>query len=105
MVKIVVVEDNKITIPGVSEEELANYRIMIIEHNRTLNGQMSNENKAGYRRDTILKSFMMFKTWIPKLISARALDIHKNIELDEWEYGRMRVFLKTWSDKLVGKVF
>lgn len=97
LVNIAKIENDQLIIPGVSEEELAKYRVKVIEYNRQLNGQMSNENKAGYRRDTILRSFMMFKTWIPKLISARALDIHKNIELDEWEYGRMRVFLKTWS--------
>jgi hypothetical protein len=40
---------------------------------------------------------MMFKNWIPKQVSQRTLDIQKNNELDEWEYGRMRVFFKTWS--------
>jgi hypothetical protein len=38
----------------------------------------------------------MFKTWIPKLISVRALDLKKNVELDEWQYGRTRAFIKTW---------
>jgi hypothetical protein len=58
---------------------------------------MSRENKADYRRDTILKSFMMFRNWIPKQVSERTMDIQKNEELDEWEYGRVRLFFKTWS--------
>ena len=95
--KIAKIENDQLVIPGVSEEELAKYRVKVIEYNRQLNGQMSNENKAGYRRDTILRSFMMFKTWIPKLLQARALDIHKNLELEEWQYGRTRVFFKTWA--------
>lgn len=58
---------------------------------------MNEDNKAGYRRDTIISSFMMFKTWIPKLVSERGMDITKNVELDEWEYGRVRLFFKTWN--------
>jgi hypothetical protein len=57
---------------------------------------MNENNKAGYRRDSIFSSFMMFKNWIPKQVSVRAADIKKNTELDEWEYGRARAFFKTW---------
>ena len=95
--KIAKIENDRLIIPGVSIEELAAYRTKVIEFGRTLNGQMSLDNRADYRRDTILKSFMMFKNWIPKQVSQRTLDIQKNNELDEWEYGRMRVFFKTWS--------
>lgn len=95
--KIATIEDDKLVIPGVSQEELAKYRAAVIEYSRKLNGQMSRENKADYRRDTILKSFMMFRNWIPKMVSERTMDIQKNQELDEWEYGRARVFFKTWQ--------
>lgn len=95
--KIAKIEDNKLVIPGVDQEEIAKYRTSVIEYSRKLNGQMSRENKADYRRDTILKSFMMFRNWIPKMISERTMDIQKNQELDEWEYGRVRVFFKTWQ--------
>jgi len=105
LIKIAKIENDEVVIPNVSEEELAKYRVKVIEYNRQLNGQMSNENKAGYRRDTILRSFMMFKTWIPKLVASRALDIHKNIELDEWEYGRTRVFVKTWAQLGARNIF
>ena len=95
--KIATIENDKLIIPDVSQEELAKYRAQVIEYSRKLNGQMSLDNKAGYRRDTILKSFMMFRNWIPKQLSERTLDIQKNETLDEWEYGRARVFFKTWS--------
>ena len=95
--KIAKIENDRVVIPGVSIEELAKYRTSIIEYVRTLNGQMSADNKAGYRRDTVFRSFMMFKNWIPKLVSQRTSDIRKNAELDQWEYGRGRLFLKTWS--------
>lgn len=93
--KVAKIENDELVIPGVSDQELAKYRVKIIEYGRNINGQMNLDNKAAYRRDTILKSFMMFKNWIPKQVSVRTLDIQKNMELDEWEYGRSRVFVKT----------
>jgi hypothetical protein len=94
---LAVIENDRIVLPGVSDEELADLRTQIVEFGRNLNGQMSETNKADYRRDAMFKSFMMFKNWMPKQISLRALDIHKNAELGSWEYGRTRVMLKTLS--------
>lgn len=91
------IEDDKIVIPGITDEDLAAYRTTIIEFGRNLNGQMSQDNKAGYTRDSIFKSFMMFRTWMPKQISLRAMDIHVNPEIGAWEYGRTRLFVKTIS--------
>jgi hypothetical protein len=95
--KIAKIENDRVVIPGVSLEELAKYRTTVGEFSRNLNGQMSDADKANYRRDTMLKSFMMFKNWIPKQVSIRTLDIQKNVALNEWEYGRARLFLKTWA--------
>jgi hypothetical protein len=95
--KIAKIENDEIVIPGVSDLELAKFRTSIIEYGRKINGQMNQDNKAGYRRDTIFTSFMMFKNWIPKLVSEHTLGIDKNTELDKWEYGRTRAFVKTWQ--------
>lgn len=95
--KIAKIENEEIVIPGVSDTELAKFRTSIIEYGRKLNGQMNEDNKAGYRRDAIFTSFMMFKNWIPKLVSEHASGINKNVELNQWEYGRTRAFFKTLS--------
>lgn len=89
-------KDGYVFIPGVSDEELARYRTTVVEYGRNITGQMSTTNKADYRRDAIFKSFSMFKNWIVKQVSVRALDIKKNTILDEWQYGRARAFTKTW---------
>lgn len=94
--KIADEKDGRVVIPGVSDEELAKYRTTVVEFGRNLTGQMSETNKADYRRDAIFKSFMMFKNWIIRQVSVRGLDIKKNVMLDEWEYGRARAFAKTW---------
>lgn len=93
--KIAKIGENGLEIPGVSDEELARFKTKIVEYGRNLTGQMNENNKPDYRRDTIFKSFMMFKNWIPKQVGLRTLDIHKNLELDQWEYGRTRAFAKT----------
>jgi hypothetical protein len=67
----------------------------VVEYGRNVTSQMSTNNKADYRRDTIFKSFMMFKNWIVKQVSLRTLGVRKNVELDEWEYGRARAFFST----------
>lgn len=95
ILKNVRVTEDSITVEGVTDEELARYRTKIIEYGRNLSGLMNEDNKAGYRRDTIFSSFMMFKGWIPKQLSVRGQDIKRSNELDNWEYGRMRVFAKT----------
>ena len=95
--KVATIENDELIIPGVSDIELAKFRTMIIEYGRKLNGQMNEDNKAGYRRDTIFSSFMMFKNWMPKLVAEHTLGIDKNTELDKWEYGRTRAFVKTWQ--------
>ena len=89
------IEDGEMVIPGVSDLNVAKFSLTVSEYARTLNGQMSLTNKADYRRDTMFSSFMMFKNWIPKLVTARGMDIKKNVELDTWEYGRTRAFFKT----------
>lgn len=103
--KVAKIEDGQVVIPGVSDEELAKYRTKVIEYGRNLSGQMSTDNKAGYRRDALFRSFMMFKTWIPKQIFVRGQDIQKSEDQEEWEYGRTRLFFKTWAQLGLFNVF
>lgn len=88
-----------LTIPGfdIKNSNLAEYRARVVEYGRNITSQLSRENKADYRRNIIANSFMMFKNWIVKQVQLRALDIHKNATLDDWEYGRARLFFKVWK--------
>lgn len=83
-----------VTIPGVSQEEIAKYRITVRDTFRDMSGQMSQEDKAGYTRDTMASTFMLFKGWIPKQIAIRGKDIKFNVKQNRWEYGRTRLFGK-----------
>jgi len=103
--KIVKIEDDQIVIPGISDEELAKFRTTIVEWGRKLNGQMSQENKAGYRRDILLKSFAMFRNWIVKQVEVRAHEITYDTTLHEWRYGRARAFMKAYIQAANWNVF
>lgn len=74
----------------VSEDALSTLRMQIIDISRNMTGQMSYDDKMGFNRDILAKSAMMFKGWIPKLVSVRAKDITKNVLTDDWEIGRYR---------------
>lgn len=95
LIDAVVVTDEGIEIPGVSIEELAKFRVKIMDHARRLNGQMDENDKAAYRRSIIMNSFMMFKHWIPKLLLGRFHGIKQNKQSELWEYGRGRIMAKT----------
>lgn len=94
LTSLVKISGDNITIEGVTPEEIADYSVKVSEFSRNLNGAMNEDNKAGYRRDTIFSSFMMFKNWIPKLVTSRFGDVKYNYEIEEWEYGRSRAFAK-----------
>jgi hypothetical protein len=93
--KLSKIVNDELVIEGVSTEELAKFRMSVIDNSRNITGQMSSEDKMGFRRDTLFNSFMMFKGWIPKQLSVRYKDITKNTVTDEWEYGRFRAFFST----------
>ncbi len=97
--------NDKLEIEGVSQQEMARFRTIMVEYGRKLNGQMNVDNKAGYRRDAILSSFMMFKTWMPKLLGERITGLDRNAQLDQWEYGRVRLFFKTWQQLGLTNIF
>lgn len=94
--KIIVVDEEGARIPGVTDEEIAKYSVKITAYTRNITGQMSTEDKAEYRRDTLLRGFSMFKNWIVRQASVRFLDVKENTQLDQWEYGRVRAFMKAW---------
>jgi len=95
LLSLVKVTNEDMSFDGVSIEELSEFRVKIMDHNRKLNGQMDDNDKASYKRSIIMNSFMMFKHWIPKLLFGRFHDIKKNKQAENWEYGRGRIMAKT----------
>lgn len=98
LIKVISVDENGVKFPpgtNITKQELARYSVKVLDYGRNLNGQMDSNNKAAYRRNILARSFMMFKSWIPKMISQRYIDIHYNAEQENWEYGRSLVYIRT----------
>lgn len=98
LLKTCSIENGKLVIPGVSDRELAKYATLVTEYGRGITAAMNPDDKAAYKRDTMLNSFFMFKHWIPPMISQRVGEIRKDASTGEWEYGRTRAFIKTWTE-------
>lgn len=95
LTKIVKVSESGVEIPGVNNKAMAEFRLKIQDYTRSLNGQMSSDNKANYRRNIMMRSFMMFKTWIPKLLSTRITGLKYDLNQEDWEYGRANLWFGT----------
>ena len=93
--KFVEITEHGATLPGISDKVLAEFRVKVQDFSRKLNGQMNENDKAGFKRNIMGRSFMMFRTWIPKLLSERIIDINYNDKQDNWEYGRARLYVTT----------
>jgi len=94
IVNTVVVGENGAHIPGVTDKAMAEYRVKVQDFSRKLNGQMSSDDKAAYRRNTLFTSFMMFRTWIPKLFSERIKSLSYDHSQENWEYGRYTIWFQ-----------
>lgn len=92
-------KDGNFVIPGIDIEKsnYGEYRTKIQEFARKITAQISRENEAQYRKSIIFRSFMMFKNWIVGQVATRASDIYKDDLLDQWSYGRARVYFKVVS--------
>lgn len=90
-------KDGFLEIPGIDRqsETVAEYRNIILQTSKQITGQMSEESKRLYTRDIIKRSFMMFKNWVPQLLENRFSELKYNKSLDTWEYGRIRLLVKT----------
>lgn len=94
IINLAKIENDKLVLPEILDVSFVDYRTSMMEYARNLNGQINYDNKAGYRRDTMFKSFLMFKSWIPKQVYVRTTDLDKDIMTGNWKYGRSRLMAK-----------
>lgn len=76
---------------GVSNEELAKFRVAIYKMANKIKGSVPDEMKASFSRTLTGKVLMHFRGWMPGLISTRFKDTSYDPDLDELDAGRFRV--------------
>lgn len=77
---------------GVSNEELAKFRVIIYKKANKIKGSVPEHMKAGFSRTLTGQVMMQFRGWMPGLISARFKDTSYDPDLDELDAGKFRVF-------------
>jgi hypothetical protein len=89
-------KDGILEIEGVdrNSETYHQYRRKIQNEISNIVGQISENEKRDMERNVLLKSMMMFKSWIPSLMEKRVGQIKKNASTDQYEIGRARVFFR-----------
>lgn len=85
-------ENNSWKFEGVSQEELAKFRVAIFKKANKIKGSTPEYMKASYSRTLTGQVLMHFRSWMPGLISTRFKDVSYDPEMEELDAGRFRVF-------------
>lgn len=107
-------EDGKLVIPGLdmtNHREIQRLTNLTRRISRNATGGLADSDRNRASMDIWLKSMMVFKNWIPKLISTRFAKFEKvaddfNVQIDEngiaegekYDIGRIRLFVHVLSD-------
>jgi len=90
--------EDGIKIEGLTDEIYTEVRKRVRSALVTINGMMSTEDKNAVGTNMYLSSAMMFKNWLPGLISARFKNFSTN-EFGDYDVGRMKVAFGEFTGK------
>lgn len=74
-----------------SEESIHAYRSLVQMVGKTLAGNITSNDPIPMKFHVLTNSMMMFKNWIPRLVSQRTQGLRHNIGTDSYEWGKMRM--------------
>lgn len=88
------IKNDKFNIKGLegNKEEYIKFRSKVRSVATKIKGSISEDNKNLIGTNTLGAAIMQFKNWIPGLASARFSKLKYDIETDEVDIGRFRVF-------------
>lgn len=86
----------KAEIEGVERfsQAVVDFRDMMQNVIRRAQGHLVGTDLNGLRLSVIGRSMMMFKNWIPRALYQRFTDFHYDVGIDNYEWGRIRMFAK-----------
>jgi hypothetical protein len=74
----------------IPDDQFIEFRTRFTEFSKAILGNTSAEDLALYKRSMVLTSFMMFKSWIPRMLNERLLPLRYAPGTNSYEYGRTR---------------
>jgi hypothetical protein len=90
------VENGKFVIPGLDRKSDAaiNFKAAVQKTLKSMIGNASRDDMNLIRMGLQGQVLMQFRSWMPQLMMERFGDMTKDVDLDTWEYGKARLFLK-----------
>ena len=95
------IENDKLVIEGVDRKSqtFIDFRNKIKKVNKKIIGNSSQEDINQARIGMLGQMLMQFRSWMPELISERFGDLNYDTDLEQYQYGKARVFFKHFFDK------
>ena len=96
-------KNGKFTLKGIDlstkegQSELLSYQNKIIHYTKSAIGNIDEFDKSIARMNWYMKFLTQFKNWMPRVFGSRVQDIEYLYELDDYHYGRTRIFLNAFK--------
>lgn len=87
------IEGDELVIPGIERnaDSVVNLRQSILQFTKDALGNVSRDDLSLYKRSVTIRSFFLFKNWIPRLLDVRMQSLKYNPGSDQYEWGRVRM--------------
>lgn len=92
IIELTELKNDKVVVEGLTEQGYNQFRRLVRKVTADIKGQYSNEDIFMANTHIVGQSFMMFRRWMPKMVSERFRKAKYTAEIDEVELGRFRVF-------------
>lgn len=90
------IENGQFVIPGLEKTSDAaiNFKAKVQKTLKSIIGNSTRDDINLIRMGLLGQVLMQFRSWMPQLMTERFGEMSKNVDLDTWEYGKTRLFLK-----------
>jgi hypothetical protein len=104
VLKLAEIKDGEFTIPGVERKSDSVFalRRKVQQLSKDALGNLSVDEIRKINLTIYGKSFMMYKSWIPRLVDVRAGNLKYNAGSEAYEWGRTRMMFRMLKDDLFG---
>jgi hypothetical protein len=85
-------------IPGIKRGDptILNFRQQVRRANRTILGNATSEDISRYRMTLLGQALGQFRNWMPALIDERFGELRYNVDIENWQKGKARVFFDNY---------
>lgn len=99
------IENDRLVIDGLDLEgdEVGKFRALVKKLNKGILGNSTRDDITLARLSMIGQLGLQFRNWMPQMVTERFGDMTYDADLDEYKYGRARLFLKNFaSPRMLG---